>query len=331
MYIYLNYSKLWEETVDSFIFSVNAVMPIFLLIFLGKILNQLKVIDKKFSDGATSLVFKVALPVILFNNISSADFSGIANVDVLRAVTFCVVSIFISFLFLTVCANKGIISKSKRGAFIQGTFRSNYIIIGLPIIDNIMGSQGVVTAAMIMAFVIPVFNILAVLTLSLNDDSKNKIDIGHILVNIAKNPLIISIVIGLVFAYFKIELPVFVNKSMGLIADVAIPLALLAIGVFFSFDKFFANIKLAAISSAIKTIVLPSIFTVLAYLIGLRDEYLLATYVLFASPAAVSSYIMAKAMNSDGDLAGNIVIVTTIMSLFTFFSGVFILKSIGLI
>lgn len=313
--------------MNNFIFSINAVLPVFLLIFLGYFLTKTGILTKKFSDVSSKFVFMIALPSLLFLNILKADFSGIFNVGLLKAIMFVFVSVLIIFLILTVYAKKSFDDEGKRGAFIQGCFRANYVMLGIPLIYNIASDEGVIAASLMAAFIIPYFNILAIIALSIH----RKTSFRSVSVLIIKNPLIVSIILGVIASAIKIELPFVINKTVEMLSVIAIPLALLSIGVFFDFGRFLSQIKTVLMATAIKTVLIPLIFTPLAYLAGIRGVYLISIYVLLAAPTAVSSYIMAKGMDADSEIASGIIILTTAFSLVTLFSGIFILRSLNII
>ena len=256
--------------MNNFTFSINAVLPVFLLIFVGYFLTKIGILTKKFSDVSSKFVFMIALPALLFLNISKSDFSGIFNVELLKAIVFVFAAILIIFLSIMLYAKKSIDDERKRGAFVQGCFRANYALLGIPLIYNIASDEGVIAASLIAAFIIPYFNILAIIALSMH----RKNSIRSVALLIVKNPLIISIILGVAASALKIELPFVINKTVEMISVIAIPLALLSIGVFFEFSRFLSQIKTALMATAIKTVLTPLIFTPLAYLAGIRGVYL---------------------------------------------------------
>ena len=175
----------------------------------------------------------------------------------------------------------------------------------------------------------PLYNILAVVILSASSSEKRSNWHKKLYINIAKNPLIIAVLVALPFSIFTIHLPFIFVKAVGYLSAIAVPLALIDIGATFNLKNFMGDIKLATIASCIKIALSPFIFTTAAYFFGFRGADLGVLYILFASPTAVSSYIMAKGMKNDADLAANIVLISTLGSLLTIFVGVFVMKSIG--
>ena len=337
--------------MDSIIFSFNAVFPLVILILLGFILKQQKLglfkeanDSKTFFGYADKLVFNLALPVYIFNEIYGARVDKIFD---WKLVVFCVSGIIISFLLLIFITPFFIKKKTSRGAFIQGIYRSNFAILGVPLAGNLFGDSGASTAALVIPFAIPLFNVLAVAILTINsDNSENPANPGNpggaqtprsknnalkIITGVIKNPLIISIIVALPFMLFKIGLPPVIQKSVSYIANMSTPLALISLGAGIDLRILKNNLLLPVAASLLRTVALPAAVVAAAVLLGFRDAGLVAVFVLFAAPTAVSSYIMAKNMNSDYELAGQIVALTTAVCPVTVFIGSFALKSFGLI
>lgn len=313
--------------MENLIFSINTVLPVFLMIAAGYVLKRLNVLDESFSNIASKFVFVVALPMLLFKNVSESDFSGIFNKELLNAILVAVISTVIIFLILIITSRRYFDDEKKRGAFIQGSFRGNYALLGIPLIYNIASSQGVIAASMIAAFILPLYNILAIIALSLH----RKTSMLSMLKLVIRNPLVIAIVTGVVAAAVNLRLPKVASDMIDMFAGLAMPLALLSIGVFFDMEKFLKNFKISVSSTVIKTVIIPMIFTPVAYLLGLRGVHLISVFVLFGAPTAVSSYIMAKGMDCDEQATAGMIILSTTVSLFTFFIGIYIFKAAGII
>lgn len=308
--------------LDHFLFSVNAVAPLFLMLALGFILKSKEILDPATVRKINTLVFSFALPVMLFRDISKSNFSDVFDWTLLL---YAVVSTLIIFCAAYVFTTFFIKEKASHGAFVQGCFRGNYAIIGLPLIANILGPSNSGRGAVITTFIVPLYNILAVFVLT----NKNGKESGHIegtIKNIVKNPLIIGILLGIPFSVLSISLPSFINTAIDYTANLATPLALLAIGAVIEFKQPLGKIKLAVIASIFKIVLIPIIFIAIAISLGMRGENLTVLFVLYAAPTAVSSYIMAANLGNDSELAANIILLTTICSVFTYTLGIFTLK-----
>ena len=307
-----------------------------ILIFLGFCLKweKLKLFKnpKEFFNQIDRFVFHFALPVYIFNQIAGADIDAIFNINL---VIYCVSGILISFFLLTFTVPLFIKEKSSSGAFIQGVYRANYAMLAVPLAGFLYGDLGAGTGALMLPFAVTLFNLLAVVILTINADEpgnpENKNHISKMLPGIIKNPLIIASIISLPFMIFKISFPPAVQKSMDSIAGMSSPLALISLGAGIDLQVLKNKVKLSLVASLLRTVVWPVIFVVPAVLLGFRDAGLVAIFVLFAAPTAVTSYIMAKNMKSDYELAGQIVVLTTIICPATIFIGSLIMKSLGLI
>ena len=314
---------------DSLIYSLTAVAPILILILLGNILSR-KMLSKAFFDECDKLVFRIALPVFLFCKLAESDVSDLPSVTM---IIFCVVAVFCAFTLISI-GSHFFLPREKRGAFVHGAFRANFSIIGFVLADTMLDSTGMTALACATPFVITLSNILAVTTLTLNAPREKRESFGRlvlrVLKNIATNPIIISIIVALPFMLFGIKLPQIASNSVKYIENIATPLALLSLGSVNSGEKF-KILPEAVIASTIKLIIIPIVFISSAILLGLRGNELAVVLILGTSPTAVSSYIMSKNMHSDGDLAKQIVLFTTLLCSFTIFVFAFVLRYIGLI
>ena len=148
--------------MNSFLISVNAVLPMFLLIALGIGLRRFPFMNPQIADGLNSFTFKVLLPVLLFNNIYSGELGTVVRP---RLIVFCVVASVAIWLLSIPITHLTQKERSKRGALIQGMYRSNFIIFGLPIVINIFGADKAAVTSFMIAVIVPLFNLLAVTTL----------------------------------------------------------------------------------------------------------------------------------------------------------------------
>jgi Predicted permeases len=322
--------------LDNILFSANAVIPIFVLFTVGYLLKQKNFFTEPFLAVADKLVFKIALPCLLFSQVAFAKKSERQPED-LSVIWFCIVFILITCLIPALVFPLFMKNCAVRGAFIQGVYRSNFAILGIPLANSLFGSAGTRIAAIMLAIVIPLYNVLAVWLLTVNDPCKLEKNSSafhnmlEVLKGIVKNPLIISIVLALPFYLFSLTLPNMIKQSITYFADISTPLALLTIGANFNFSSLKGRVGLALCATFLKTAAVPAVYVTIAALLGFRGVHLGIIYIVFGSPTAVSSYIMAKNMNSDYQLAGQIVLLTTLFSILTVFCGSFLLRTTGLI
>lgn len=315
--------------MNNFIYSLNATMPVFLVMLLGWWLKKMKFITEDFVAVADKLVFKVALPVLVFQDIATADLSQDFN---WKFVLFCFFGTCIFFGVTWLFAEIFIKDKSIIGSFVQGSFRGSAAILGIAFAQNIYGSSGLVPMMIVAS--IPLFNIFSVIVLmrSANAGEKDKKAVLKKMVKgIVTNPIIIGIVLGIPFALLHITFPPLVEKTIHSVASLSTPLALIAIGGGFSTGAALQKWKPTVIASMIKLLIIPGIFLPIAVTMGFRNEEMVALLILTGAPTTVSSYIMAKNMGNDSVLASGIVVMTTLLSSVTLTGIIFILKCNGII
>ena len=313
--------------MSNLIYSINATLPIFLLIILGKVLKTTKIINDEFTKTADRYVFRIALPALLFsdlteNNVGSA-FDG-------KYVLFCFSVTIFSIAVLWGLTEKFMKNEEQKGAFIQGSYRSSAAILGLAFINNMYDSVGM--APLMIIGCVPLYNIFAVIILTLKgDNGGKKPNMKETFINVMKNPILLSILSALPFALLNLHFPSFVNKAIGSVANTATPLALISIGASFEGKKALKKMKPTLLASFIKLILLAGLFLPLAVFFGYRNQELMALLVMLGSPTTVSSYIMAKNTGNDGILTSSIIVLTTLLSSLTLTLWIFVLKSFGVL
>lgn len=302
--------------MSAFIISFNAVVPIFLMMILGFIAKKLKIIGPEFVSQATKFVFRISLPAMIFSKVANIDLSTGIELSQLYLMIFSGLGIILAYLISKVVA-KFYIKKPVNergyasGAFMQGSFRCNYIIIGYPVLLNLFGDDIVANMALVTLVAIPAFNIISIFALTSPHQHNNNNRYKAVLINIAKNPLIIAIVLGFVSSFLTIKYPVYINSFVSMTGNLATPLALVAIGAFFHFDDFKDTLKNVIGAVTMKLVIIPIIMTTAAYFLGFSPMNIILISVLFGGPAAVSSFAMSSEMGGDAVLSGNIVILSS--------------------
>jgi hypothetical protein len=285
-------------------------------------------LDGGFVKCANKFNFKVTLPVLLFTDLSATDIIGDFDITY---VLFCAVTTTVVFCALWAAARLFLKDKTLVGEFVQAGYRSSAAILGVAFIQNIYGDSGM--APVMIIGCVPLFNIFAVLVLTFEGE-KSADGAEHIkksIVNIVKNPIIISIALGVAASLIKLDLPEIIDKTLSSFAKMASPLALVTIGAGFEGKKAIAKIKPTIAASLVKLIVLPAVFLPLAVKFGFRDQALVALIIMLGSPSTPSSYIMAKNMGHEGVLTSSVVVMTTLLSSVTLTFWIFIARSFGLI
>lgn len=313
---------------ENLIFSLNSTVPIFLLIVLGWFLMQIKLFNKDFTTVADKYVFKVALPVLLFKDIATANIYE--NFDI-KFVLFCMIATTIMFMGVWGLASIFMKDKSMVGAFVQASARGSAAILGIAFVNNIYDSSGM--APMMIVAAVPLYNIYSVIILTFcsNEQTSSKGAIKKALTNIVKNPIIIGIFLGLPFSLLNVELPVIFSKTITNIANTATPIALLVVGATFEGRKAIKKIKPTMIATFIKLVGIPLVFFPFAVMMGFRGSELVAILVMLGSPTTVTCYIMAKNMGNDEVLSSSIVVMATLLSSISLTMWVFVLKTLNLI
>ncbi len=288
-------------------------------------------LPQSFFDSCDTLVFKIALPVFVFCKLVGSELSDLPDFSM---ILYCMAAILIVFTIISVGAYF-FLPREKRGSFIHGSFRANFSIIGFVLADTMLDSAGVVALACATPFVLIISNVLAVTTLTVNAPREKRMTFGKFLLTLLKNivttPLIIGVVLAIPFMIFGIKLPQIASSSLSYIANIATPLALLSLGAINTHGEKYKILPSALVASFIKLILVPVAYISVAILLGFRGNALAVILILGTSPSAVTSYVMSKNMHSDGELARQIVLFTTVLCSFTIFVFAFILKYFQLI
>ncbi|MBN1379941.1 MAG: AEC family transporter [Gammaproteobacteria bacterium] len=310
-----------------FIFAFSVTIPIFAIVLLGLVLKRIDAISDEFIRVASNLVFNVGLPVMLFVSSVKTDFSQLVNVQ--HIVVMVTMTLLIYFLSSAI-AFWQVKERRERGVYVQGAFRGNLVIVGLAFCANAYGESGLAIAALPTAISVIVYNVLSVyvLNVTLIQHSNN---ILNTLIGIIKNPLIIGIVAGLMVNLSGLPVPNLMLDTGSYLSSMTLPLALLCIGGTLNLMSLRESFNTAMASTAWKLIASPIIVCLIAVPLGIRNQELAVLFLLAASPTAVASFIMVKAMGGNSGLAANIVLLTTIGSVVTVTGGLLILKFSGLI
>lgn len=324
---------------ESIIFSVNAVLPIIIMVVIGYVLKRAGFVDEKFAKIINKLVFRVFLPAMLFLNVYKIE--TLSRFD-LRYIIFAAVSGVLLFLLAIPTVILVTPKNERRGVLLQCAFRSNYALIGLPLAGALFGEQGEIVASLLSVVTIPIFNILAVISLTVFNKDGKRPRVSSVLLGIAKNPLIQGIVAGLLALAVR---AVFVNvgisfrlsdispimKVLSYLSGLATPLALISLGIQFELSEISEMKKEIVFGVLTRVLIVPALALSIAYF-AFRDIFTgahFASFVaLFSTPLAVSTVPMTQEMKGDAALAGQIVVWSTVASGFTVFITAFILKSL---
>lgn len=290
--------------------SANAVLPMCLVMALGYGTRRLGWIRREEISAINKIAFRIFLPCLLYYNVYCSDLSG--SFDPLL-MAYAVGGVLLTFglsLGYTLLTEK---LPERRGVMIQGMFRSNYVIMGIPVATALLGADQLGTVSILIAVVVPLFNMLSVVVLEVFRGQKPKP--LHILGQIAKNPLVIGSVLGILTLAAGIRLPHILEQTIQNISAIASPLQLFLLGAFFQFSGLKTYRRELMTVSAAKLIVAPGLFLGLGALLGFRGVAFVSLIGVFASPTAVNSFTMAQQMGGDAELAGDIVVTTSAVSI----------------
>ena len=314
--------------MENLIFSLNATVPIFLMMVLGMVFRKIGWMDVEFAEKMNKFVFLVPLPVLLFSDLATVDFEEVWNI---RFVIFCFIVTFIS---IAIVSGISFLWKDRtiQGEFIQSSYRSSEALLGIAFIQNVYGNAGM--APLMIIGSVPLYNVMAVVVLSFFQPERKALDKEvwkKTLKGIVTNPIIIGIVAGLIWSALKIPMPQILNKAVSSIGAVATPMGLMAMGATFDFQKALGKVRPAVTATFIKLVGFVAIFLPLAAYLGFRREELIAILVMLGSATTVSSFVMAKNMGHEGVLSSSVVMLTTLFSAFTLTGWLYLLKSLALI
>lgn len=323
----LNRSIVFSELLSTANFSLSITGPIFTMVVLGGLLKHYKYIGQAFIDEASIIVFKFSLPVLLGMSVVKTDLASLFDLNIIGSAGLATLFVFI---LLSLTASLFVKNPRDKGVYVQGGFRGNLAIVGLAFCANLYGDAGIAKASILMSILTLMYNVLSVYTLTTTLTDK-KLNIGSMLISLAKNPLIIGIVTGIVINLFHIPVHPILMKTGDYLGQLTLPVALLCIGATLSFKEMKDTKVIASAAVIAKLVVTPIIITYIGYVCGFSKMDLGILFLMVSTPTAAASYVMVKAMNGNETLAANIIVISTIGSLFSVSIGLAVLKSFNLI
>ena len=311
--------------LNSFLLSVNAIVSIFVMMAVGYGAKRLLRLEKSHVQKFNALVFHTLLPLMLFYNIYTSDIRGGVSFRCLGLALGVLLALFLLTWLLVTRVEP---ANDQRGVMIQASFRSNFLLLGMPLIRELCPGADLATVSVMLAIVVPCYNVLAVVTLE--TFHRREIDVKKILLGIVRNPLIIASAAGILLNLSGLALPDCLANPISQLGSSASPVALLLLGAQFEFQDVRSHRRNLAICTALRLVVFPGVALPLAALAGLRGPEFAVLISMFATPTAVASYSMAAQMGGNPELAASAVTMTTLLSAGTMFLWIFLFKSLGM-
>ena len=313
--------------MESLLVALNAVIPFLCYISFGYIVRMKKIVSESFLQQLNQMVFRLFYPCMTFYNIYKADAESLPRPVLL---IFVGASILILEAILILVVPRFVLENPKRGVVIQGIFRSNFVLFGLPLTISVFGDSAASVAAMVVTVVVTIYNTTSVVILEMFN-TNGKINVKNIAFNVIKNPLLQGAVIGLVFFLLGIHVPESIVTPIAAFSDATSPLALFVLGGTLHFNEISHNLKYVVPTLSFKLLILPAVMMAIGYAFGLRELELFLLVAVYGTPVAAASYPMAQNMGGDGELAGQLVVISTVVSVVTLFFWIFLLRFVGLI
>ena len=297
----------------------------FIIIFIGAFIKKAGLITEEETKKFNKVVFIVCFPPLMFSNLYGRE---LGNAVDMRLIVFSIVTVLVLYALTMIFVLKIEKSQKTRGAMIQAIYRSNFVIMGIPVVQNVFGKGELAVTAMMVTIIVPLYNIIAVVTLEVFRGSKP--NLKDILKNLIKNPILDGAICGILALITGLKLPAAIEVPIDMLAEAASPLALLLLGTSFNFSTVSKEKRNLIICLVGRLLIFPAVGLTGGILMGFTGVKLLTLVAIFASPSAVTSFTMAQQMDSDYELAGNCVIFSTAISCFTMFLWIFVLKCMGL-
>jgi len=291
---------------------IETIAPIFLIILFGYALKQKGLLKDQFIQEANRFIFLFSLPVLIFTGIMKSDITEVGLVNIISVIAPTFAMLCLTFLLALAMGLK----KGTRGSFIQTSFHGNITYIGLAVLYYMLGDEGLKKGSILIAFLILVNNTLAIAVISWA--SQKHANIWRALASIARTPLIIATFLGMTLVYLGIPVPKLLMRSMGILANIALPMALIIIGASMSVGTIRSAIRLSAIVAFMKLMALPFFSYLFCYVFSVSPRDALPGIILLATPTATTSFILANELGGDTELASGVITLSTLLSPLTF-------------
>lgn len=308
---------------------LQSVFPVFLVVAVGAVLRRYRFLDEGFIDAANALVYYLLLPALLFHEVSATEFrEAFSGPLVIGGYVATLLAFFVAGIVSAALR----IGPAERGSFVQGSVRANLAYVGLPVVFNAVGHAGLRKAGILLGFLVPLLNTLAVIALMVPHGSgkgKGLETAGRVVRQLAVNPIILACIAGIAWSILKLPVPAMARRTLQMLTPATLPLSLLCLGGSFSFERARRGVSLAALSAFLKLVLLTGAGIGLYRWMGVSGDDLRIGAIMLGCPTAVVTYVMAAQLSGDTDLAGTIVLVSTAASAFSITAWLFLLRALG--
>jgi len=312
---------------ESFLVALNAVAPFLVLLSVGFLAVRTGLTDRAFMNRLNALNFRLFFPFLMFNNVYSARPEDLPSPALM---IFGPVSVLLLIAVLLAVVPRIVKENPRRGTIIQAVFRSNFIIYGIPLTASVFGPERSSVCGMMVMIMVTLFNTAAVTVLEIFREG-GRVRPKQLLLGLVRNPLLQGCAVGLLFYLLRVRLPDFIASPVSSLASLATTLAMIALGASLVFEDLKKNRRTITAVLVLRLVLLPLIMLPLAWLLGLRGVELFLVLMIFGTPVATASYPMAQNMGGDGQLAGQLVFVSTVASLGTVFLFIYAMSRLGLL
>ncbi len=312
--------------ISNFVVAFQAVVPMFCLMFIGVLIKVFDLLNAAELKRVNRMVFRVFFSIMMFYNLYTTN---IGETFRPRLITFALGALACVYVlaFAAVCLTEK--KPKRRGAMIQAIYRSNFVLMGLPLIANLFGDNEIAVTTMMVAIVVPIYNVLGVITLEIFRGGR--VNLPHLLFDVLKNPMILGALVGAAFFALGIPVPKPVLRPLAQITAATTPIALIILGASFRLGSTKEHKKQLAACVLARLVLVPGVVLGAAAQMGFRGMEFATLISIFATPCAVAGFVMAQQMDSDADLAGNCVVFTSALSCVTIFFWIVLFKELGIL
>ena len=242
--------------LENLLFSLNMSLPLFIVMGLGCILTHKGFFTENYIAHTTNLVYYVLLPGKMFLDIATSDLSTAFDI---RYVAVATGGVVLQFALAWAAGWLLCPDRSKQSAFSHAAYRGNFVYLGTALLRNIYGVSHVPSATLILALVIPLYNIQGVVLMTVKE-RQGRFRLSTVLLNVLKNPMILAVLAAIPFAYFKIQLPFVVSESLGYFQAATNTMALLVVGGSIRLSALKNDLPLLMRLCGVKLLLMPAIW-----------------------------------------------------------------------